>query len=169
MRIVFGTVVCVGLLTCIASFCANATDPLPSVDSIEVDKAAHTLTLLHDHKAIKSYRVAIGRGSIAAKQQEGDRRTPEGRYFIDHHKRDSAFHLALYVSYPNAEDRARAAARGVSPGGDIEIHGLRNWTGWLGSWHRLIDWTDGCIAVTNAEIEEIAAAVPDGTPIVIRP
>ena len=118
---------------------------------------------------LKQYRVSLGGSPVGAKTQEGDRKTPEGVYRIDYRKADSAFHRALHVSYPNYKDRARAAAAGVSPGGLIMIHGIRNGLGGLGRWHRLVDWTNGCIAVSDPEIEQIWAAVPDGTPVEIRP
>jgi murein L,D-transpeptidase YafK len=132
-------------------------------------KRQHQLLLLNGNNVVKIYTVAIGRGGLAPKQRQGDHRTPEGVYQIDHRKKDSRFHRALQVSYPNDTDRERASTLGVSPGGDIMIHGIMNGLGWLGSTHRLIDWTDGCIAVTDGEIEEIWSAVPDGTPVEIRP
>jgi murein L,D-transpeptidase YafK len=127
------------------------------------------LLLLNGDNVIKTYTVSIGRGGLQPKQQQGDHRTPEGLYQIDRRKKDSRFHRALHVSYPNEADRERAGKLGVSPGGDIMIHGMMNGLGWLGSIHRLVDWTDGCIAVTDSEIDEIWSAVPDGTPVEIRP
>ena len=146
--------------------------PLPAdarADRIVVEKSARKLTLFRGKTPLKSYSVALGRAPEGTKQREGDHRTPEGRYVIDAHKEDSAFHRALHISYPSSADSAGAAQRGVKPGGDIMIHGIRNGLGWLGAFHRAIDWTDGCIAVTDKEIEEIYRAVPDGTPIEIRP
>jgi murein L,D-transpeptidase YafK len=138
-------------------------------DRIEVFKNMHELILYRDGKALKHYRISIGGNPVGPKRQQGDHRTPEGSYVIDFHKPDSAYHLALHISYPNDEDRRRAALRGVSPGGSVMIHGLPNgWPGFIFI-HRHRDWTDGCIAVTDPEIEQIAAAVPDGTPIVIHP
>jgi murein L,D-transpeptidase YafK len=138
-------------------------------DRIEVFKSRHRLVLLKDGKPLKTYRVSIGTNPIGPKREEGDHRTPEGAYVIDYHKTDSAFHQALHISYPNEEDRLEAAQRGVSPGGLIMIHGLPNGVPGFAFIHRHHDWTDGCIAVTDAEIDEIARAVPDGTPIVIHP
>jgi murein L,D-transpeptidase YafK len=100
---------------------------------------------------------------------ERDARTPEGRYLIDSRNVASAYHKALHISYPNADDRKRAAKLGVSPGGAVMIHGLPNGKGWLGGAHRLYDWTLGCIAVTDQEIDEIWNLVPTGTPVEIRP
>jgi murein L,D-transpeptidase YafK len=146
--------------------------PLPRdgvADRLLVEKSARRLTLLRGNKTLKTYRVALGRAPIGAKEYEGDQRTPEGIYSIDFHKPDSDYHLALHISYPEQHDIDRAAAQGLSAGSDIMIHGLPNGRGWLGAFHRRSDWTAGCIAVTDFEIEEIYRAVPDGTSIEIRP
>jgi len=148
---------------------AHAGEPLPSADAVEVFKARHELVLLRDGQAIKTYKVSLGIRPVGPKRRQGDHRTPEGRYVIDYHNYASAFHLSLHVSYPNAEDRREAAARNVPTGGDIMIHGLPNGMGALSLLFRGADWTNGCIAVSDDEIEEIARAVPDGTPIVIHP
>jgi murein L,D-transpeptidase YafK len=137
--------------------------------AIVVDKAGRKLTLLHNGDVLKIYDVALGHAPIGPKQREGDGRTPEGRYVIDSKNPRSHNHLALHVSYPDAGDRAKALRLGASAGGDIMIHGLHNGLGWLGSVHRAIDWTDGCIAVTNSQIEEIWSLVEVGTPIEIKP
>jgi murein L,D-transpeptidase YafK len=113
--------------------------------------------------------VALGGTPVGAKEQQGDHKTPEGRYILDRRNAKSRFYKSIHVSYPNEQDKERAARRGVSPGGDIMIHGLPNGFGWLGATHRAQDWTDGCVAVTNQEIDEIWELVPDGTPIEIRP
>jgi murein L,D-transpeptidase YafK len=138
-------------------------------DRIVVEKQARRLTLLKNGTALKSYVVALGRNPVGAKQFEGDGRTPEGEFVVSGRKEDSAFHLALRISYPTATQRAAAEAQGRSPGGDIMIHGLRNGLGFLGALHRVYDWTEGCIAVTNSEIDELWRAVPDGTVVEIRP
>ena len=146
--------------------------PLPSnavADRVLVEKSARRLTLLRGGTALKTYRIALGRAPVGAKEYEGDQRTPEGVYSIDFHKSDSDYHLALHVSYPEQRDVDRAAAEGLSAGSDIMIHGLPNGRGWIGAFHLRNDWTAGCIAVTDFEIEEIYRAVPDGTPIEIRP
>ncbi len=137
-------------------------------DGILILKQQHILELLCHGKVLKSYQVALGRGGKGPKEREGDGRTPEGDYVVDKKVSTSRFHLALHISYPNSQDRERAAKLGVPPGGDIEIHGLRNGLGWLGSLHRLVDWTNGCIAVTKPEIEEIWKLVPLNTPVEIR-
>jgi murein L,D-transpeptidase YafK len=132
-------------------------------------KSQHRLILLRQGQELASYPVSIGRNFIGAKTRAGDHKTPEGTYIVDGRNPQSGFHLSLHVSYPNAEDRKRAALAGVSPGGDIMIHGIKNGFGWLRRVHRLMDWTDGCIAVTNAEMDQIWPLVPAGTPIEIRP
>ena len=116
-----------------------------------------------------SYEVALGSDPVGPKQRVGDGRTPEGRYVLDWRSRRSDHHRSIHLSYPNAADRARAEAAGVDPGGGIMIHGLPNGLGEIGAAHRAGDWTDGCIAVTNEEIEQIWDLVPDGTPIEIVP
>jgi len=142
---------------------------VPQADQIVVQKSAHTLTLYSKGKVLKVYQVALGKGSAGPKDHEGDHKTPEGSYIIDQKNSQSRFHLALHVSYPNAADRQRAKAEGLEPGGAIMVHGVEDKLSWLGSLQHRIDWTDGCIAVSNAEIEEIFREVPVGTPINIKP
>ena len=147
-------------------------NPLPRdlvVDRIVVERSVRRLTLFQNGRVLKSYPVALGRAPIGAKEYEGDQRTPEGIYKIDFHKPDSDYHLALHISYPEQHDIDRAAVDGLSAGSDIMIHGLPNGRGWIGRFHRRSDWTAGCVAVANFEIEEIYRAVPDGTPIELRP
>jgi murein L,D-transpeptidase YafK len=155
---------------CLPARPAPGTHGIPEkIDFILILKHDHLLELLANGKVIRTYKVALGSGGLARKERQGDGRTPEGRYVIDNRKAHSAYHKALHVSYPNAEDRKRAADLGVSPGGDIMIHGLPNGRGWIGPGHRAIDWTLGCIAVTDQEIDEIWNLVPVGTPVEIRP
>jgi murein L,D-transpeptidase YafK len=139
------------------------------IDRVVVEKSARRLSVYSHGQLLKSYSVALGRQPLGTKSREGDNRTPEGVYRIDAHNPASSFHRALHLSYPSAADTARARAAGQDPGGDIMIHGIRNGLGWLGRVHRTMDWTRGCIAVTNPEIEELFRAVPDGTPVEIRP
>jgi len=146
--------------------------PLPAgttIDRIVVEKTARRLSIFRDGKQIKTYRVALGRNPVGSKQEEGDMKTPEGIYKIDGRNAQSSFHLALHISYPSDNDNARAAERGVSAGFDIMIHGIRNGLGWIGAFHRWKDWTVGCIALTDEEIEELWRVTPDGTTIEIRP
>ncbi len=138
-------------------------------DRIVVLKSKRELQLWSNGTLFKTYRVALGGEPVGRKERQGDHRTPEGQYVVSGRNPKSKFHRALRLSYPNAEDRARAAKRGLSPGGDIMIHGLPNGYGWVGRGHLSRDWTDGCIAVTDEEIEEIWNLVADGTPVEIRP
>jgi murein L,D-transpeptidase YafK len=138
-------------------------------NSIVVEKQARRLSLLRDGTVLKTYAVSLGADPVGHKQQEGDGRTPEGSYAIDIKNPRSRFHLALRISYPNSSDRDGALRRGAPAGSDIMIHGLPNGLGWLRGLHLHRDWTDGCIAVTNAEIEEIWAMVDTGTGVQIKP
>ena len=138
-------------------------------DSIVVEKAAHRLALYQRGKLVRTYLVALGQKPVGDKVSRGDRRTPEGLFRIEARNAASRYHRALRISYPDSAHLARARALGVSPGGDIMIHGLPARQAWVGPAHRDFDWTEGCIAVTNREIEEIWSAVPVGTPIHIKP
>lgn len=131
-------------------------------DAIQVYKAQRRMELLRAGRIIATYRIALGDAPVGHKRQRGDEKTPEGDYRITYRNPRSRFHLSLRVSYPNEADRRQARARGVDPGGDIMIHGATP-PGYRG------DWTDGCIAVTNAEMDEIWRRVPVGTPIRIIP
>ena len=161
------------LLVVVASSWSSATAGSLAADVVAdrvlVEKAERRLTLLKAGQVLKTYKVALGRSPEGPKRQQGDGRTPEGTYAIAGRKADSTFHLALRISYPSASDTTRARAEGAEPGGDIMIHGIKNGFGWIGSLHTTYDWTEGCIAVTDEEIEEIWRAVPDGTPVEIRP
>lgn len=152
---------------------ANApTSALPAgtvADSVVVRKADRRLDLYRDGERLKTYVVSLGRNPTGDKVREGDARTPEGRYDLDYRNPQSGYHRALHISYPSADDRAEAERRGVSPGGDLMLHGLRNGFGGVGRAHRAVDWTLGCVALTNAEIEELWRVVPDGTTITILP
>lgn len=136
----------------------------PAVTKVLVYKGQRAMHLLHNDEVLKSYRVGLGFAPRGHKAFEGDGRTPEGNYRINRRNPNSEFHLSIGISYPNDQDRARARAAGKSPGGDIFIHG-RPWKYRKGGQ----DWTAGCIAVSNREIQEIYAMVRDGTPITIFP
>jgi murein L,D-transpeptidase YafK len=162
-------VVALSAATATMACSSKAAPPPQRISKVLVLKREHRLQLVDDsNRIVRAYSIAVGRGGLEAKERQGDHRTPEGLYTIDRHKRDSRFHRALHVSYPNDTDRERARKLRVDPGGDIMIHGIQNGLGWLGSLHRSFDWTDGCIALTDAEIEEVYSAVPDGTPVEIR-
>jgi len=162
---------CAAIMLTLVLTCAipSAQSPPVRADSILILKKDHLLELLSNGQVIRTYKVALGQGGLPPKEREGDARTPEGRYIIDSRNAASQYHKALHISYPNAEDRKRAAKFGVSPGGAVMIHGLPNGKGWVGAGHRLYDWTLGCIAVTDEEIDEIWNLVPTGTPVEIRP
>jgi murein L,D-transpeptidase YafK len=140
-----------------------------NADSLVLDKSARKLTLFERGREVQSYEVALGPNPVGAKTRRGDGRTPEGLYYLEGRNPQSKYHLALRVSYPNANDRARAASRGVSPGGDIMIHGLPKAFASVGALHRQQDWTEGCIALTNEEIEELWRNVAPGARILIKP
>ena len=137
-------------------------------DKILIEKKERRLTLISKGKVLKTYKIALGGNPIGSKERQGDNKTPEGSYVIDSRNRDSRYHLSLHISYPNERDRKRAKQLGVSPGGDIMIHGIKNGLSWVGDRHTEIDWTKGCIAVTDEEIEEIDKLVPNGTIVEIR-
>lgn len=139
----------------------------PPVTQVVVQKGARQMHLLSGNTVLKSYAVGLGNEPIGHKQYEGDGKTPEGRYLIDRRNPNSSYHLSIGVSYPNAEDTARALAVGMSPGSDIFIHGRGPEGNALAP--RMRDWTAGCIAVTDKEMEDIYAMVQDGTPILITP
>lgn len=140
----------------------------PQVTQLLIDKSDRTLYLFHHDRILKKYAVSFGFTATGHKQFEGDGKTPEGLYYIDRRNPRSAFHLSLGISYPNQADRDFAKARGRSPGGDIFIHGQPNGRR-LSRSERSSDWTAGCIALTNRQMERVYAMVRDGTPIIIRP
>jgi murein L,D-transpeptidase YafK len=153
----------------VAAPCLAANAPKGKIDLVVVEKAKRVMTLYVKKKPFKTYRIALGGNPVGHKEQEGDSRTPEGRYVIDAKNPKSSFHLSLHISYPDRRDRAAARRKGVSPGGAIMIHGTPEYMSSLRAAGIFSDWTAGCIAVTNAEIEEIYRIVPTGTPIVIKP
>jgi murein L,D-transpeptidase YafK len=146
---------------------ARATNA-PQADKILIVKSTRTMTLLSGDKILKTYKVALGTAPVGPKRMEGDHKTPEGNYLIDAKNPRSQFHMSLHISYPSPADRQRARKLGARPGGAIMIHGLAPSFAYLGPLHRQTDWTDGCIAVTNAEIEEIWTLVRVGTRVEIR-
>jgi murein L,D-transpeptidase YafK len=138
-------------------------------DSLVVEKRLRTLTLYHAGEPVKRYLVALGKDPVGDKVRQGDNRTPEGLFYIEGRNRNSQFFRSLRISYPSVRHLEQARELGVSPGGDIMLHGLPSTRAQLGPQHLKYDWTEGCIALTNDEIMEIWAAVPDGAPIEIRP
>ena len=138
-----------------------------SADMVIVKKSTYSLTLMKDGKEVKRYWIALGPAPKGHKQQEGDQRTPEGRYTLDYKKTNSGYYKAIHINYPNLDDIKRANELGVRPGGMIMIHGQRNSIG-----NRRVqpsNWTNGCIALLNHELDEVWDAIDPGTPIVIEP
>jgi murein L,D-transpeptidase YafK len=160
---------CLGCQSTSERFTFEIDQAAPHIDRVLVKKKDHKLLLMNRDAVVKSYSVALARGGLEPKQRQGDHKTPEGLYVVDSRNQTSRFHRALHVSYPNETDKERARKLDVDPGGAIMIHGLQNGLGWLGASQRLVDWTDGCIAVTDEQIEEIWRLVPNGTPIEIKP
>lgn len=143
--------------------------PKGPADRILIEKKERRLTLLAKGKVLKTYQIALGGNPIGSKERQGDNKTPEGIYVIDARNKNSSYHLSLHISYPNEKDKKRAKQLGVSPGGDIMIHGIKDGFSWAGDLHAEVDWTQGCIAVTDEEIEEIDQLAPNGTIVEIRP
>jgi murein L,D-transpeptidase YafK len=139
------------------------------VDHLIVYKQTRKLVLLSGGKEVRSYKIALGSQPVGSKSRQGDHRTPEGSYVLDSRNPNSHFYKAFHISYPNAKDIATAKKSGVNPGGEIMLHGLPKQYAWVGKAHVLHDWTDGCIAVTNEEMDEIWKLVRVGTPIDIKP
>ncbi|MDX2373112.1 L,D-transpeptidase family protein [Psychrobacter sp. PP-21] len=149
---------------------STPNDPIPTstvIDKVFVDKSDRVLQLIERGNVIRSYRIALGDSPVGHKQQEGDQRTPTGIYTLDYKNENSIAYRSIHISYPNAVDKAHAKSLGVSPGGDIMIHGQMNGFGHLSWLNQSRDWTDGCIAVTNDEMDTIMAAVKVGTMIEI--
>jgi murein L,D-transpeptidase YafK len=151
---------------------AYAASPLAAearADSVVILKKERKLILYSQGQVLKTYSISLGAEPVGAKTREGDHKTPEGHYTLDRRNPKSQYYRSIHISYPKPDQLENARRQGASPGGDVFIHGLPNGFGWLGSTQRRYDWTDGCIAVTNAEMDEIWRAVPDGTPIEIKP
>lgn len=139
------------------------------IDYVLVNKSEMKMYLLSKGEKMKEYSIALGAKPKGHKQQEGDEKTPEGKYLLDYKKSDSAFYKAIHISYPNEKDKANAKENGVSPGGFIMIHGQKNGLGWLSWISQNFNWTNGCIAVTNEEMDEIWSLINVGTSIEIQP
>lgn len=159
-------------LMLVGAWAAWPTAALPSdvrADLVVVRKADRRLDLYQSGRLLKSYAVSLGRQPSGHKERQGDGRTPEGEYRLDYRNAGSSFHKSIHISYPNVTDRTAAKSRGVDPGGLVMIHGIKNGLGWLGRLHLSIDWTDGCVAVTDREMDELWRAIPDGAKIVLKP
>jgi len=138
------------------------------VDLVEVDKSKRRMYLIDDHQIVHEFRIALGKSPKGHKRQEGDQRTPEGRYYLDFVIDDSEFYRSIHISYPNQRDIETAHTLRVEPGGNIKIHGLRNGETRPANFVQSFDWTNGCIAITNQEMDEFLTLVRPGTPIDIR-
>jgi murein L,D-transpeptidase YafK len=163
------TLTALGVILVASALCLRAEMAAPLIDHLVVYKGQRKLVLLSHGKEVRSYRVALGGDPVGPKRQQGDHRTPEGSYVLDSRNAHSKYYKAYHISYPNLQDTARAKKIGGSPGGDIMLHGLPKGYGWVGKDQALHDWTDGCVAVSNEEMDEIWRLVPVGTPIDIKP
>jgi len=141
----------------------------PVADKVIIEKAARQLHLLQKGKIFRTFKIALGIVPIGDKKQEGDFKTPEGNYMLDARNPNSDFFLSIHVSYPNTNDRRKAASKGVDPGGAIMIHGQPNEPTRSETYYRTQDWTNGCIAVSNSDMIDIWLMVGENTPIEIRP
>jgi murein L,D-transpeptidase YafK len=142
---------------------------LEKADMVVVVKSESRLYLKRGGQIISQYHVVFGPEPEGHKLQEGDGKTPEGKYVLDYKNANSDFYKSIHISYPNRADRKRAVRSGVDPGGEIMIHGQKNGAGWLASISKYFNWTQGCIAVSNKAMDEIWQAVDAGTPIEIKP
>ncbi|MBN2654998.1 MAG: L,D-transpeptidase family protein [Nitrospirae bacterium] len=151
-------------------FCASLSHAVTEkADRVIVIKNKRVMLLMQNSSIIRTYKISLGKKPAGHKQTEGDKRTPEGSYVLDYRKNDSKYYKAIHVSYPNENDLRNARSTGRSPGGQIMIHGLPKGYADVDRMHRIVDWTDGCIAVSNGEMDEIWDIVADGTPIDIQP
>lgn len=157
------------LLLCLSLFCTLSAAAQPVIDQLRVHKQERRLDVISEGKVIRSYRISLGRQPVGHKQHQGDNRTPEGIYHIDWRHHSPNYNLSMHLDYPNLKDRAEAWKRGVDPGSMIMIHGTpvdEDYPEWF--FHGL-DWTNGCIALLNADMQELWDLVPDGTRVEILP
>jgi len=157
------------LVLVFTSLATTEAGVFPVADQVIVEKANRKLHLIRDGEPFRTFDVALGIRPVGDKVQEGDFRTPEGRYTLDARNPGSEFFLSIHVSYPNSEDRRQASDRGVSPGGSIMIHGQPNTPTKSEVFYRTQDWTNGCIAVSNSDMIDIWLMTGENTPIEIRP
>lgn len=164
MRFLLRQVICLALLLALVP-----SQAAPVIDKLLIHKSERRLEVIRDGQVIRHFRVALGRQPLGHKQQQGDQRTPEGIYSIDWRQQSPQFNLSLHLDYPNLKDRAAASERGVDPGGMIMIHGTpidEDYPEWF---FKGLDWTDGCIALNNADMRALWDLVPDGTLVEIIP
>ena len=148
---------------------APLADEVIKADAVIVVKSDKRLYLKDGNNIFESFHVTFGGQPRGHKQERGDQKTPEGNYVLDYKNSNSDFYKSIHISYPNAQDRENAKKLGVNPGGDIMIHGQPNEWGWASPVLQLFSWTDGCIALSNKNMDKVWAAVDAGTPIEIRP
>ncbi len=163
---------CVVLTTCFFAFLLVSppgSRAIMQADLVVVRKSEHKLYLIKAGKILKTYHIALGAHPTGHKLKKGDGRTPEGRYILDYKNSHSAFYKSIHISYPNKADRERAKKAHVDPGGAIMIHGQKNGLGWLTFISQHLNWTSGCIALSNEDMDEVWNAVKVGTPIEIKP
>ena len=158
-----------GMQSSLAEYTREATVNLPMADRVVVEKQRRKLSLYKGDEVLHSYDVALGMAPNGDKQEEGDQKTPEGRYVLDRRNPDSDYFLSIHISYPNRSDRSSARNKGVRPGGQIMIHGQPNEPTYSAAYYRSQDWTNGCIAVSNAAMVDIWLMTRDNTPIEILP
>jgi murein L,D-transpeptidase YafK len=156
------------VITLIILIFAGISYAQTAIDTVLVKKSERRMYLLHQGEIVKEYKVRFGANPIGHKEREGDERTPEGRYILDYKKDNSSFYKAIHISYPNKEDIKQAKVKNVNPGGQIMIHGQKNGLGWLSIITQRRNWTNGCIAVTNKQMDEIWELVNINTPIIIE-
>jgi len=154
-------------LTCV-DVKANSKNFVAAIDLVMVDKSERKMYLMSNNQIIKQYQIALGGQPKGHKQQEGDQKTPEGKYTLDYEKEGSAYYRSMHISYPNRSDKEKAKKEGVDPGGFIMVHGQKNMSGELSGFRKNFDWTNGCIAISNDEMDEFLALVSVGTTIQIQ-
>lgn len=169
MRTVTHAVLALALTLALSQGVALGSDSPTGADLIVIRKSQRTLSLIRGTDTVRTFAIKLGANPSGHKQEEGDARTPEGRYFIEYKNPDSRFFLSLKISYPNRHDELRANQLGVSAGGNIMIHGMPDAPHFSRGYYHKVDWTDGCIAVSNTAMREIWRAVAELTPVVIYP
>jgi murein L,D-transpeptidase YafK len=157
------------LIVLLLTLSATPVMSAQKADAVLVIKKESRMYLLSKGETFASYHVTFGGQPVGHKQQQGDERTPEGRYTLGYKNANSKFYKSIHISYPNAQDRANAKRLGVRPGGDIMIHGQKNGWGWASSFVQLASWTNGCIALSDGDMDKVWSAINPGTPIEIRP
>jgi len=147
--------------------------PLPveitKIDSVEVFKSKREMVIFSNGNKLKTYNISLGTEPEGPKQFEGDKKTPEGKYIFDRKNTATGYHLSIHISYPNEQDKIKAASFGKAPGSDIMLHGIPNNADLIESYYENNDWTHGCIAVNNNDMDELWRVIDVGTPVIIYP